>query len=244
MIIWLILFVIIILISFILAYLSMRDYQEIPEKKLQYSVYLIQNPEALNSETLNGMHQSIKRGEILSLERLFKGEQSALVIFGPKPVLQNLESLNLLELEDYTGVKGDDALAWELTLRDQGVSGYIFNQMPELETEEQFWWQIVLQTYSKNYLSELIDRLRGLQPLSDNKAFQAQIRAVLVVPSEQRRKKLKVLLENLADNLIKIPRPYTSLQILEFYTQRSFTPVSFGVSALSSSEVLALLGKR
>lgn len=245
MIIWLVLFVIIIFISFILAYLSMRDYQEVPEKKLQYSTFLIQNPDNFKAEVLDNLHQLIKRGETISLERLFKGDKSALVIFGPKEILQQFSNLNLLELEDYTAVKIEDLAAWELTLKNhQEVVSYIFNQMPSLETQEQFWWQIVLQANSKNYLADLTDRLRGVQLTSEDKVYRAQIRAVLVAPSEQRRKKLKVLLENLSDNLIKIPRPFTSAQIFEFYTSRSFTPASFGVSILNSAQILTLLGKR
>lgn len=221
----------------------MRDYQEIPEKKLQYSVFLIQNPAALNSEVLSSLFLLIKKGEIISLERLFKGNQSALVIFGPKPILQNLTSLNLLELEDYTGVNDQEVAAWEITLKDYKMVENIFNQVPEFESSEQFWWQIVLQTYSKNYLIEFIDRLRGVEVSSKDQTLQAQIRALLVVHSEDRRKKLKVSLENLSDKLIKIPRPYTSLQLMEFYRKRSFTPASFGVSILSPAEIPALLGR-
>lgn len=266
MIIWLVLFVIIIAVSFILAYLSMRDFQEVPEKKLRYSVFLIQNPGVLTEGLLSELHKLIKKGEIISLERLFKGNESALVIFGPKEILQQFNDLHLLELEDYTAVNSDQVVAWELTVRDhQQLHGNLFTQVPEFEHDEQFWWQIILQTYSKNYLSEFIDTLRGIKSSNkvsfllrnetksltkelhslrnQNSAFQTQIRAVLVAPTDERRRKLKVLLENIGNGLIKIPRPYSSSQILEFYTTRNFTPASFGVSILSPAEILSLIGK-
>lgn len=101
MILFIILFILIVAASAYLAYISMRDYYDLPEKIKNYSLFLIREPSALNVANLDKFLAE-SSAPILSFERLFKGSRSALVIYGPKQVLAKFPDFKLLELEDYT----------------------------------------------------------------------------------------------------------------------------------------------
>ncbi len=121
MILWFALFLLIVGISFVLAFRSMKDYQEIPKNfKAEYGLFLIRRPESFNANALTAIGQTIlEEGLVVSIERLFKGKQAALTIFGPKKILDDFaESLNLLELEDYAQVLDHkDISVWEVGVK-------------------------------------------------------------------------------------------------------------------------------
>lgn len=232
MILWVVLFFLVIAISFVLALQSMKDYQEIPLKsKEQYALYLIRKTDRLNSALLDSMRQAIiSGGLIISLERLFKGKQAALTIFGPKKILEKFNAdLNLLELEDYSlSLDGKDILTWEVGAKNNKEAnfnqlGAIFKNLPTLMDDEQFLWQMVLGA-------------------KGSEAFQTQIRAAVYTKDAIRRKELLPLLHNLTEGkLVKIPRPFTPEQMLSFYRLRSLGKDS--LSPVMESEAIVRLLK-
>lgn len=228
--IWLALFIIILIISFILAYLSMKDFQEIP-KPSEFGIFLIQSPQEFKESILSLIYEDVfKNKEVITLERLFKGKKSALVITGSKRHLQKYQmSLNLLELEDFTRVDEASVSAWEVGILGDAKRPIklenIFNDIPEFDVSEQFWWQLVLQA-------------------STTSDFKCQIRAVLLSPHEQRRKDLPEKLETLGKGeLAKIFRGAPSSQILRNYKLRSIISVDPTLLNITSEEVLQLAGK-
>lgn len=236
MILWLALFLLIITISFILAYQSMRDFHENPKKtKIEYGLFLIRSPLNLTTDFLDFIHSKISKEGLISLERLFKGKQSALVIFGPKDILISLnESLNLLELEDYTQVNEVNVSGWEVGIKNppqfqKHEISNLFTNMPQLEDHEQFWWQIILRAS--------VDKKDFTQ-----KSFQSQIRAVVFSPDQKRLQDLTKELENLgaANFLVKVPKPYTSGKIASFYQERSLD-YDKNNPFLTSKQILQLL---
>lgn len=211
MILWLALFLLVIAISFVLALQSMADYHELPlQSKVEYGLFLIRRSSSLTVTLLDSLHREIvKEGLIISIERLFKGQQAALVIFGPKKILANFaQNLDLLELEDYAYVNRDYLHAWEIGVKGSKKSPKIenfFKHLPLLSSSEQFWWQLTLQATEK-----------------DAPLFKSQIRAVVFSEEPNRRKKLADGLQSLtAGHLTKVPKPFTSDQIINFYQQRS-----------------------
>ncbi len=226
MILWIILFLLVVGISFLLALRSMRDYQEIPQTKTtEYGLFLIRQIENFNENILNSLREHINAESlILSIERLFKGKQTALAVFGPKKVLGNFaDRLNLLELEDYAAdLNHEDTSTWEIGMKNsKNISSEnlnnIFRNMPEFADEDQFFWQVVL---GKN---------------------RTQIRAAFFNKDLQRREVLIPLLQNLgAGELVKIPRPFSKEQMMGFYQLRSVSNDS-GISVLTSSEITQLI---
>lgn len=223
MIFWIILFAVIIFISFLLALRSMADFEESPtEKKQQYGLYLIRNSQALNKGILDSIHGLIlKDGLLISLERLIKGGESALVVYGPQEILRNFEVLNLLELEDYTEIDPTTLQAWEIGVRKQEKIKSIdsfFKSLPRLSGNEQLWWQLVLK--AENYPGE-------------DKFFQGQIR--LVTSSA-----MPELKNGAAGILTKVPKPFTKEQVIGFYQKRSFIQNKYN-PILGSEAVLRLM---
>lgn len=204
MILWLALFFLIIAISFVLALLSMRDFPQLPHSQKEDGLFLIRQPGNLSTDILNLIQTRItEEGAVVSIERLLKGKKSTLVIFGPKKVLQSLPQLDLLELEDYTDVNRGNLSAWEVgvkSFKDRNLSvKSFFKDLPQLDMEEQFWWQIVLGS-----------------------SFQSQIRAVVISPDIQKRWDLSSSIQRLdLGRLTKIAKPFTQDQTLDFYQSRS-----------------------
>lgn len=212
MILWLLLFALVIAISFVLAIKSMVDYHEIPSQTGQeYGLFLIRNRQALTKELLSLIYEDLaKSGLVLSLERLFRGSESALVIYGPKIILSpHTASLDFLELEDYTSVNVEQTSAWEVGVRNLNTwEGNAFKNFPILSPAEQFWWQMILMASPKH---------------KGEKSFQVQIRTVTVFSNESKKKSLAQSLQNFApDKLIKLPKAFSNSQLLDFYQKRSF----------------------
>lgn len=194
MILWVALFVLVLAISFILALLSMRDYQHVIEG--DNSLFLIRNPQQLK-ELLTSSTNVV-------LERLFRGKETALVVFGPRETLAKYRlQLDLVELEDYTNCDKDQVVSWEVGVKE--VSGGIFKDLPVLKDTEQFWWQLLIYQNPKN---------KGL--------FQTQIRAVFISEDSQRRKEISQKLQNISPNLFKIPKAFSNEQLLNSYKTRAF----------------------
>lgn len=218
MIFYLLIFFTILTVSLTLAYLSMKNYQELPNTKSEYSVYLVKKPQFLTIQVLNILLDSCKE-KLLSFERLFKGKSQVLVVFGPKKILSERFSdiLGLLELEDYTKVSGE-LVAWEVGKKENGkFTGDIFKNFPSLDADEQFFWQVLIN------------------------GNQGQIRAVLFLQNIERKKILTSSLEGIGEILLhKVPKPFTNAQIFENYRKRIF--ISSSGYKLTSEEVLRFTG--
>lgn len=197
------LFFLVVVVSFFLAYRSMRDYkEEVGESDKEYSLFLIRNTQNLTQSFLQSIKDLLKSGKIISFERLFKGTNSALVVFGPKKILlTHASNLGLVELEDYTKDK-DPIGVFEMGSKDLSrLSESVFTNFPKLSEDEQIFWQVSLKPEEVN--------------------FMGQIR-VVILSSEIRRKQITNALQNLRpDTLIKVPRPYSKQNLFQFYKSRS-----------------------
>lgn len=223
MIIWLIAFLLIIIVSFLLALRSMKDFQEV-EVSEKTGVFLIKNHSAIN-QFLVGL--STMPEATVSLEKLFKGSKAAYVVYGDKEILNKFPDLDLLELEDYSKqvfAKQDLPFsAWEMGTKDEtnmhrklAEEHPLFNGVLMQDTE-QLWWQIVLH--------------------SEKEGFKSTIRAVLICELD-RKAKLSANLQKNEFGLVKVPRPITAKDYLKAYQHRSPSPVQL---LLSASEVLKLI---
>lgn len=177
----------------------MKDFAEIPQNsRLEYSLFLIRKSSNLTASALQSIHGDLtKEGLVASLERLFKGSESALCIFGPKKILTNyLDQLDLMELEDYTNsLQATDTTIWEVGVKGDQVD---LKNLPKLEIDELFLWQVLF--FGK----------------------RIQIRAGVSSKKPERRKELISALQNLAEGkLVKLPRPFSNDVMLSSYKQRS-----------------------
>lgn len=199
MILLIILFILVVLISFFLAMYSMRDFLVKPNSKLEYGIFLVRNLNNFNLEILGSiLEESQKQNVLVSFERLFKDADSALVIFAPKAlILKYTDLLNLLELEDYAVLDLDFASVFEIGLKS---SQDLRVNLPKLNKDERIWIQLVTK-----------GEVGG-------KATY-QMRAVIYSANKNLAVEFQ---DNFKNILPKIPKPYSKKQFFEFYKARSF----------------------
>ncbi len=234
MLLWIILFLIVIAISAVLAYNSIKDWQETPKDfNLAYSLYLIQKVENLTEEIIDKLYLATSSNHaIISFERLLKGEKVALVVFGPVANLRPyISALELLELEDFSKKEIEGQIrAWEMGLKNPvptlKMDKMWLDEKPHLEEGEQFWWQIILQPASKK----------------NNLFFAAELRAVLLAKDKKRADELEKNLCRIGSTvgLSILPQIYSASQILKFYSLRSM-PHGHAPINVKSCEILSLL---
>lgn len=220
-------FILVILASFILALLSMRNFQENPKLSKNYTLYLIRKTANIEKNILDHLHSPMLNGGIIiSFERLFKGSESTLVIFTPKELIQDyIPSLDLLELEDYADLEEGSFTGFEMGVKGDPTKtkwslDKFFTSFPKLWPNETVWWQLVLKA-RKDSTFETLPRM--------------------IISSAQRREELEMNLKELAGGtLAKVPKPYSSSQMLSFYKDRSLNK-SARNPILTSKEVLDLI---
>lgn len=217
------LLILVILISFFLALYSMHDFEIKPNLKLEYGAFLIKNINNLNPQSLIPLFSELAESNLLiSFERLFKGREGVLIIYGPKNILLKYQDqFNFLELEDYTNVDLNNISIWEVEVHD---SLKLRDKFPNLYQHEQIWFQIILKINKK-----------------DLNYFPTRIRVVLRSQGEARLKELTAQFQDSYKSALpKIPRPYSKAQILEFYKKRSFIKESGKDINLKIEEILNL----
>ncbi len=217
-----------IIISSLLAYRSMKNFQDTPVLNLPYGLFLIRNKAVLSQETLEKMHAwAANLKVIFSLEKLFKGPQSALVIFAPLGIAEFLPELQLLQLENYLP-QVSDTFIWQISPKPNPkklVINAAFLKEVHLSQDQQFFWQVVCAPQKK-----------GL--------FQVTIRAMVVDQKQIGRVELaRTIDKHILDTtgLIK-QREQTNSDLYDDFERRVVVKKEAQPFLLSTQEVLASLG--
>jgi hypothetical protein len=241
--IWIVAFFIIILVSAVLAFRSMKDYEEFPNNLSLNTVFFIGNPQNLTAQSLKKLHSLfIGRKQFFSLERLNKGKERALVIFGPRDLPEILSELNLVEIEDY--------LASQTVL---SVSDKLVN------VNQTFTWLIEPKINNKKQLHVGIE-IKDLQ-LGDRQKFfiqiicvpeshkgvenfQATLRVMVVDEDPMEKvalaKKIKTTLE-IATGLNIHEDNFPEQKKFESFKQRSLVPKEVTQFTLNEEEIYSLI---
>ena len=157
------------------------------------------------------------KNQTVSLERLFKGDRRALVIFGPRNTLNNFPELELLELEDYVNFS-QEILAFEIGMKD----GATF-VASKLSDDEEIWYQIILGFSKENF-------------------FLVQTRMAVISQSPERRQSLSNDLFSLNKTFSKLVLPQNQSQIHEGFKKRILLPIRAQKFYSSTKEILSSLG--
>ncbi len=244
--IWVLLFVIIIAASAFLAFRSMRNYQEMPHPERGYSLFLIRNKNEFNLDLLNKLHYLFQSTDsFFSLERLFKGTQSALLIYGPKSTLVTVPQLNLLELEDYLDNElGEEPFSnlqkkinknqsYTLTVEPKNnpkkhlnvKNGFL--KLLELFPDQYFFWQLVCFP------------VKG-----EGSRFQVTVRAIVADSDLHRRVELvKKMTAHMTEftGLSVDNKNQTPSALYDSFRNRTLIPKEVSAFVLDSQEVINLL---
>lgn len=221
MIIWPLLILAVIFLSYWLAKRSMNDYLDNPLG--DSGLFLIQNPREFSAQILESV---VQPNQIFSLERLYKGNQKALVIFGSKQIILKHPELNPLELEDYTSKIDDNHLqAWELGLK-KGVK-----EMKRLPAD--FFHSLQLNPSEQLYFQIVFD-----------KSYQVTIRVAVVSLDSTKRATLSKQVEDLIERhspLERKIRKLSSSQIWQSFKKRALYPKQIRKFILNPSAIRELL---
>lgn len=252
MIIWIILFIVVLGVSFVLAFQSMTNYHGNPRHNTRsYTLFLIRKPEALTSDILAKIYNQARAGQLtISFEKLIKGPREALVVFGSASLLRPLTSvLDLLELEDYSkridplklAGTNYNIIAWEVGSKNEiSAVSQISNLkdfIPTLNESEEFWWQLILKPTDNEKSTDV--------------SFYTTIKGVLKADNPSRTQELKAQLSQIGSNvgLIPLPQVFTSPQLIKFYQERSGGKTPFSKASetgvnitLAAKQIQSLLG--
>lgn len=255
---WMIIFFLIAIVSFILALRSMVTFRQNPKDiSSDWGVFLIGNPQNLTQDLLDQLYQlCLNKRLIISLERLFKEGKTALVIFGDKSILGTFsQNLGLLELEDYSSAaNAKNALVWDYSVKRGARLSEYFGTLSlenlDLAVNEQFWWQVTLQPLGNKLdrtLFKLYQKLLGCNASnftqSQDKVFIANVRGVLISDHDKfdvdRFNKIARQF-----NLVTIPTPLKSYQKVNFYQSRQLSFAANLAILLTSDQILPLISVR
>ena len=220
----------IVVVSFISAYLSMKDFQDFPEEKLGYSLFLIRNLSFFNKAFLDHLREkTLNHATLISFERLFKGKKTALVVYGPKTLLeQYADELALLELEDYHDkLSKKDLFCWEVTpMRGKREDIFASFLKVYLKDDEQILLQFVLE------------------PLKIGKNFQVTGRVGVVAEDSSRRADIAKEVDNLLLTKASFRKKKTgrkTIQVYDAFKKRALVPKEVSKSDLSSQEITEIM---
>lgn len=235
--IWLIIILAIVIVSFVLAIRSMRTYKEIPTTKYPYGVFLIQNESlVLENGILNKLYEFCAQSNaIVSLERLFNGSQKALVLFAPQNIGQFIPELALLEIEDYLtkntsqSITKNNAVVWSIKPKDESalILKPEFMKNVQLNSNQNFFWQIIMTAAKKDF------------------HFQVNIKSMIIDPDVQKRVELAKTINSYItefSSLEKKQKSSDSITLLfDEYQKRVITPSEAEGFVLSTQTIKQLL---
>lgn len=237
--IWIIFIIIIVIASAILAIRSMKDYDETPDDPSSYELFLIRDLKDFNEEIISRFHSFLlSLDTFFSIERLYKGKESVIVLYGPKAMKKSFPELKLLELEDYLKdpkdnnpapskvISSNDAYSWVVKKpASKKVSKSDFLKM-ELLDNQFFFWQIICS------------------PLKNSNQFQVTIRAMVSDKDAPSRielvKKYEASLKNHA-GFITSNSGQTASSIFDSFKKRTLIPKEISPFIVGSQDILHLL---
>lgn len=233
-------FVVIILISFLLAYRSMKDYREHPPKKIEYGTFLVRSPGNFSPQVLSFIaSQTLHDQSLFSIEYLHKGDQKALILYIPKHLVAKLSPLHPLEIEDPLERAESDYSALEFHLPQPQnthlqVQAQVFSQI-KLIHEDFLCFQVVCQI--KNPPAKLISKL------PTGVLLQIHPKVLFYSKSQARSKVLSEITQLIEKNtnMRKSIKPHSSGQIHSHAEKRNLVPFEIEPFLSSPQEIVKLV---
>lgn len=229
------LLIVVILASYLLTKRSLRDFQEKPEENQDYAIFLVRRRKFLDQDFLTTLHRTA-REVIISFEKLYKGQEGAMVLYAPRRIEKQFPDLELLELEDYSEkIKTTETLAWEL-VKDNKGRGLSFSlkflDQIKLSNNDQLYCQIVTQPINPKHKS------------IHATVFQISLRMVIISPEPEKRLKIAKQIDEHMKSLgtlkrRKRTRPLT--QIVKNFRERLLTPKEVTDFSIEGEDLLSLL---
>lgn len=237
--IWIVFFLLIILVSSVLAYRSMKDYEEIPDALTLNALFYVSSPSNID-KALSTLHRKFSGQKFFSLERLVKEDERAIVLFAERGMKKDFEELGLVEIEDYL-------TSWDGLSRHE----------KQTSVDETISWLLDPKTDSKSLL-QVKDEFRDLKVKSGQKVFfqmvlmptgdsqfQSTLRVMVADPDPVGRVQLAKDVNLLISNSIGLNKHvdgFSESKKFESFKQRTLVPKEVSEFYLSQEEIISLLG--
>ncbi len=236
--IWIILFFIIILVSAVLAFRSMKDYEEFPDSVGLNSLFYIGNPSAFSEGLLDRLHGVFsEKKQFFSLEKLNKGSEAALAIFGPAEMEDLFPELKLVEIEDYLGEAGSELLAVSKAVTVNQSLTWLIDPKSSFKNPEHDL-KIEIKENQKLFLQAVC-----VPEINAKTGFQCTLRLMAVDPNPVDRlglaKKAAEIFEQ-SFGLKKLVDSYPEQKKFSSYQQRSLIPKEVSPFQLNTKDLAEL----
>lgn len=232
MIIWFIIAVVIIIGSAVLALLSIRKYSHSYTNKVNFGVFLIQNPKIIDQEFFDQLLSKFSAQRLtFSFETLIKGLDKAFVAYMPKYLSFHFPRAQFLEIEDYSqqiGIENLDIYAVSLLESVNFTQTQSLLSGLNLSPPEQVFYQVVTRPIFTN--------------AENSKQFRGNIRLVIVATNPTRRNEIyQTLLIRLANSHLSISEKLDPKAYLSEYLKREISSKNEPKFSLSVSELTNLV---
>lgn len=233
--IWITLFLIIVILSTILSvwrYMTLT--RRIQNLEAPISLFVVQNKSMLNPSLLEDIFSQLPPNTALSLEMLKRGQDHALVLAGPRWIINSHPEIKVLEIEDYLPT---------IPLPSQVVLCLQFAD-PKLKVLSPNFLHDIFSSLQLNngesIFVQLITRL--VTPTSPD--LDTNLRVVISSNDHGRSQQIEqqfLELLNQKSSLVPSPINQNAAEILSHYRARSYAKHEFISSHLNSVEVTYFL---
>ena len=224
----------------------MRDYEEFPENLSLNTLYYIGNPSGLTAAGFDKLHQLfLKDKYFFSVEKLLKGKERAVVLYGPRDLAKSCPELSLVEIEDYLGENSDFLTPAEQNKKVNVnlVLSWLVepkNNPKKLLHIESGAMNFTLEDDQKVFIQMV---LMPIQKSGEN-VFQSTFRVMVSDPDAIKRielaKKVGAIF-NTATGLNKHEDSFPETKKYDSYKQRSLIPKEVAEFMLTQEEVISFI---
>lgn len=242
---WMLIIIAVMIVALFLALRSMRDYQDVPKNKSDSGLFLVGNKANLTPEVIFKVNELAKFYDSpVSFEKLYKGTESVLIIYGLTKLVREFPELALLELEDYLAESEPD-LALPKDLKKIAVKNCISwvisgsGSKHELQLKSRFINMVRLDD-DQHFSLQIITSVNTNRTTS----LQATMRVIVADQDPNQRIKLVKQINQLVleqTNLIPQTREQTTTEVFDSFKKRALIPKEVMELVLTPGQVFNLL---
>lgn len=224
----------------------MKGYQELPPQNFEHSLFLINNPQLLNEDNIKKIYNySLNNELIFSIEKLYKGKDKAVILFGPTAFARALDETKITELEDYLLPK---------TYTPQNL-----NELKAVNINSTLSWTLIPDRNSKNKII-LKDNFAAIDGISENErvfiqfvlapvksvnlVFQTTIRVMVVSDDPNKRVELAKKIDGQiksSSNLVRKESGNSISQTFDSFKLRTLIPKELQLISVTSDQLLKII---
>jgi hypothetical protein len=227
-------------ISFFLAWKSMEDFQESPAKDLSYQLYLLRDLTPFNAQFFQKLHNYLlKEKTFLSVEKLYKGKESVIVVYAPESFIKSFPEFNLLLLEDYLALTKAEQQNDRNKISIDKAFTFDIKPTSQISIKEENLGNVVLKENQRSFFQIVCAPIKGAGNL-----FQVTVRFMVSDQTPQKRLELAKLMMLQVKKILGLEsnnKRKPSKALFRAYGKRMLVPKEVKSFVLSGEMILKLI---